>query len=46
MSSCSCTADDKGGMGGPAEERTRGEGAEASGEAGQRGETDSGRIET
>lgn len=33
-------------MGGPAEERTRGEGAEASGEAGQRGETDSGRIET
>lgn len=39
------TANDKGGMGGPAEERTRGKGAEAAGEARQRGETDSRRIE-
>lgn len=39
-------ADDKGGMGGPAEERTRRERAEAAGETRQRGETWPRRIET
>lgn len=39
-------ADDKGGMGGSAEERTRGEGAEAAGETRQRGEARPGTIET
>ncbi len=40
------TADDKGGMGSPAEERTGRKRAEAAGEARQRGETDPRRIET
>lgn len=40
------TADDKAGMGGSAEARTRTERAEATGEAGQRGETAPRRIET
>lgn len=39
------TADDKRGMGGPAEERTRGKRAEAAGEARQRGDTGLRRIE-
>lgn len=39
-------ADDKAGMGGPAEERTRRKRAEAAGEARQRGETSPSRIET
>lgn len=42
----SFTADDKGGMGVAAEERTGGKGAETAGEARQRGETDSRRIES
>lgn len=40
------TADDKGGMGGSAEEGTRRKRAEATGEARQRGETGPRRIET
>lgn len=40
------TADDKGGMGGSAEKRTRTKRAEATGEARQRGETGPRRIET
>lgn len=39
-------ADDKGGMGGPAEERATRKRAEAAGETRQRGETGPRRIET
>jgi len=39
-------ADDKGGMGGPAEERTGGKRAKAAAQARQRGETSPRRIET
>lgn len=42
----SLPADDQGGMGGPAEDRTRGKRAEAEGEARQRGETGPRMIET